>query len=128
MQLEPLASKNSIFVIAPYWSAGTWVFDDLHHGLVREPFVAGVPDILNDLVKDIENAEKGFRLFFSATPFPGVQAHYKKIKSESGGTWYEAEDGRQGWLCPALFKYLDPAPEDIYVRAEALHGELKHKH
>ena len=33
---------NSILIIRPYWSDGTWVFDDPATGLVREPFVAGV--------------------------------------------------------------------------------------
>ena len=25
----------------------------------------------------------------------------------------------EGWLCPALFRYFDEAPEEIYVKAEA---------
>ena len=24
----------------------------------------------------------------------------------------------EGWLCPALFKYFDKAPKEIYVKAE----------
>ena len=24
----------------------------------------------------------------------------------------------EGWLCPALFKYFDKAPSEIYVKAE----------
>jgi hypothetical protein len=24
----------------------------------------------------------------------------------------------EGWLCPALFKYFDKAPPELYVRAE----------
>jgi len=36
------------------------------------------------------------------------------------GTWYEVEElGMSGWLCPALFKYFDKAPDNIYVKAEA---------
>ena len=42
--------SNQIQVISPYWHAGTWVFDDPATGLVQEPFVAGVPDMINDLV------------------------------------------------------------------------------
>lgn len=120
MQLHEQPQTNSIFVIAPYWYAGTWVFDDSQRGLVQEPFVAGVPEILTDLVQSIPNAHEGFRLIFSANPFPGYQAHYFRHRAESSGTWYQTEDGREGWLCPALFKYYPVAPKDLYVRAEAL--------
>lgn len=113
---------NSIFVISPYWSSGTWVFDDPARGLVREPFVAGVPEVLTDLVADLPAARKGFRLIFSAIRFPGSQAKFVRVREETGGTWYLAEDGREGWLCPALFKYFAKAPEELYVRAEAIDG------
>src|SRR6478672_6304768 len=93
-------SQNSIFVIAPYWSVGTWVFDDPAVGLVREPFVSGVPEIINELVKGIPNAREGFRLTFSASPFPGFQEYYKKSRVDAGGTWYAAASGDEGWLCP----------------------------
>ena len=48
--------NNSLFVIAPYWDSGTWVFDDERVGLVREPFVLGVPDMIDHLVRDIPDA------------------------------------------------------------------------
>lgn len=115
-------NSNAIMIIAPYWSSGTWVFDDPAAGLVREPFVSGVPEVLTDLVASIPNAKNGFRLIFSANPFPGYQTQFQRTRSEYGGTWYQAEDGREGWLCPALFKYFDDAPENIFVRAEPLIG------
>ena len=34
--------NNSLFVIAPCWDSGTWVFDDERAGLVKEPFVSFV--------------------------------------------------------------------------------------
>lgn len=35
-----------------------------------------------------------------------------------GGNWYWNESlGMEGWLCPALFKYFDTAPERIYAQA-----------
>lgn len=109
-------------VIAPYWSFGTWVFDDPTTGLVREPFVSGVPEVLSDLVANIPNARSGFRLIFSARAFPGYQARFVRTRREFGGTWYQAEDGREGWLCPALFKYFEEAPDEIFARAEPLGG------
>ena len=52
---------NILMVIVPYWYQGTWVFDDESVGLNKEPFVAGVPEMIDDLVKDIPNARGGFR-------------------------------------------------------------------
>ena len=66
-------TQNALMVIAPYWYEGTWVFDDHAVGLEREPFVAGVPEMINHLVKDMPDARSGFRLTFSEKPFPGFQ-------------------------------------------------------
>jgi hypothetical protein len=117
-QQEP-RSATPLLVIHPYRSQGTWVFDDLGVGLVREPFVAGIPQMIDKLVQDIPGAEKGFRLLFSATPFPGYMTRLVWQREEAGGNWYFSEDyGSEGWLCPALFKYFKTAPREIYVRAE----------
>jgi hypothetical protein len=112
---------NIIMVITPYWYQGTWVFDDESVGLNKEPFVAGVPEIINNLVKDIPNARSGFRLLFSSIPFPGYQVELKRGKEEYDGYWYRIEgQSAEGWLCPALFKYFETAPKTIYVKAEQL--------
>lgn len=34
--------------------------------------------------------------------------------------WLDNEMQMEGWLCPALFRYFDDAPAELYVRAEAL--------
>jgi len=112
---------NAIMVIAPYWYQGTWVFDDDSVGLNREPFVSGVPEMIDDMVKDIPNARQGFRLTFSASPFPGYQREFIWVREEYGGHWYRMEGQlREGWLCPALLRYFEIAPEKIYVKAEQL--------
>ncbi len=112
---------NILVVIAPYWYQGTWVFDDESVGLNKEPFVAGVPEMIDDLAKDVPNARSGFRLLFSSTPFPGYQRELTRVKEEYGGYWYRVKDqSAEGWLCPALFKYFETAPEIIYVKAEEL--------
>ncbi len=110
---------NILVVIAPYWYQGTWVFDDESVGLNKEPFVAGVPEMIDDLAKDVPNARSGFRLLFSSTPFPGYQRELTRVKEEYGGYWYRVKDqSAEGWLCPALFKYFETAPEIIYVKAQ----------
>jgi len=107
---------NQIQLIAPYWldSAGTWVFDDPEVGLVREPFVSGIPEMIDDLVADIPDARKGFRMLFSVGPFPGFQRKLVWLRADMGGNWYRLEEPeqREGWLCPALFRYFDAAPAE----------------
>ena len=108
---------NSILVIHPYKYEGTWVFDDARVGLDKEPFVAGIPEIIDAAVKDIPNAERGFVLIFSASPFPGAAVELDWVREEGGGNWYrEVKTGREGWLCPALFKYFDKAPAKLFAQ------------
>ena len=81
---------NAIGVVAPYKYEGMWVFDDPAVGLHREPFVAGIDKMIEQLVVSIPNAEHGFRLLFSATPFPGHTVKLEWRRQESGGNWYFA--------------------------------------
>jgi hypothetical protein len=114
---------NAILMIRPYWKDGTWVFDDDAVGLRCEPFVAGVPEMITRLTDaaGIKDARKGFRLLFSASPFPGAVGRFTRTRSESGGTWYRDEaTGAEGWLCPALFKYFNAAPPNLYAKAEQI--------
>ncbi len=107
-------------VIAPYRYEGTWVFDDPVVGLSREPFVAGMPEMIDELVRTIPDAHEGFRLTFAATPFPGYQLVLTRDREETGGWWYRSHDAkREGWLCPVLNKYFKLAPPTIYVRADS---------
>ena len=110
---------NSINLIIPYRYETMWVFDDPRVGLSKEPFVSGADTMIDKLVADVPNAEKGFRLLFSATPFPGFQVKLEWRREEYGGNWYfSPEYNLEGWLCPALFKYFENAPKEIYVKAE----------
>src|SRR4051812_47045021 len=94
-----------------------WVFDDPRVGLDKEPFVSGADVMMDRLVASVPGAEKGFRLLFSATPFPGFMARLEWRREEHGGNWYYSpEFDMEGWLCPALFKYFETAPKEIYVR------------
>lgn len=115
----PAQNMNSLFVISPYQYHGSWVFDDPKVGLNREPFIAGIDTIIDKLVSDIPDAGKGFRATFSASAFPGYSAKLVHLRPESGGNWYRSEElALEGWLCPALFKYFETAPREIYVKVE----------
>jgi hypothetical protein len=62
---------NAINVISPYRYLGMWVFDDPRVGLVQEPFVAGADTMIDRVVADIPNAEKGFTMIFFGGAVPG---------------------------------------------------------
>jgi hypothetical protein len=111
---------NSILAIHPYKTEGLWVFDDNRVGLSQEPFVSGADEIIEELSRDIPDAKNGFTILFSAHPFPGAQFEFTWRREESGGNWYYSpEADAEGWLCPALFKYFDSAPEKLYAQFKA---------
>lgn len=113
--------RNHIHVIAPYRQASAWVFDDPAVGLKAEPFVSGIPQMIDALVQDVPQADRGFRLLFSAAPFPGYQVELVPLRSEHGGTWYRwTATNMEGWLCPALANYFPEPPATLYARAEGL--------
>jgi hypothetical protein len=112
---------NAISLIMPYKHMGMWVFDDPQVGLVKEPFVAGADAMIDRVVADIPDAEHGFVLIFSASPFPGHQYRLEWRRSESDGNWYYSPQlGMEGWLCPALFRYFADAPKELYVQVKRL--------
>lgn len=114
------AMPDAVMVVEPYRYENAWVFDDPATGLVREPFVAGITEIIDRLAGALRNANDGFRLLFAATPFSGHQVSLCWVRADPvEGNWYRAEDtGEEGWLCPALFCYFPTPPPRIFVRAE----------
>ena len=109
---------NAIGLISPYKHDGMWVFDDDAVGLCKEPFVAGIDNIIDRLVEDIPDADKGFNLLFSATPFPTYDIKLEWRRGDYGGNWYYCQMYNiEGWLCPALFKYFKEAPPELYGKA-----------
>jgi hypothetical protein len=113
-------SANAIYTIQPYRHEGAWVFDDPAVGLRREPFVAGITEMIDRLVVGIPNADAGFRLHFALFPFQGHQTALTWLRADPvEGHWYRSEDDEsEGWLCPALFWYFPTPPGRIFVRAE----------
>lgn len=110
---------NTLIAIYPYKYQGLWVFDDAKVGLAQEPFVSGADVIIDRMTSGIPGAEKGFRLLFSATPFPGFTATFEWRREDLGGNWYYSRElDSEGWLCPALFKYFETAPRTIYAKFE----------
>ena len=117
---------NQILILSPYKHRGIWVFDDERTGLVREAFVAGIDTILDRLTRNIERADRGFNLIFSADPFPGHEIHLAwtrgdKYNQQREGNWYHCANYElDGWLCPAMFLYFPVAPDNLYAQAKAI--------
>ncbi|MDJ0743050.1 MAG: hypothetical protein QNJ32_06775 [Xenococcaceae cyanobacterium MO_167.B27] len=113
--------SNQMMVIFPYLYEGTWVFDDRERNLEKEPFVCGIPEMINIMTKDIADANSGFRMLFSFAPFPDYQVELVYLREEFGGNWYYWEKyDLEGWLCPAMFKYFENTPKKIYCKAEKI--------
>jgi hypothetical protein len=113
---------NAIHLITPRKESGMWVFDDEQRGLLREPFVAGADDVIELASQSIPNAEQGFNLLFSASPFPTAQIRLdikERGTNTSGNTYYCPELKLDAWLCPALYKYFDVAPDQIFAEFRA---------
>ena len=110
---------NAICTILTYRYFGGWVFDDAATGLNKEAFVAGA----DSLVEFYSKGANGVRLNFSASAFPGaiclawVRAEY------SGNVYRLVPDGPEAWFCPALLKYFDAPPKQIWFTATPVHTD-----
>ena len=114
-------AANAISTISPYRYHNQWVFDDASKGLDKEPFVSGADLLIDRLVAGMPGAADGFTMIFSDAPFPGYQANLVWRRPEWEGNWYYCPQfDMEGWLCPALLKYFDAPPREIYVQAKPL--------
>src|SRR5688572_7337530 len=102
---------NQINTIYPYRTKAGWAFDDEEVGLKAEPFIAGIPEIINSIVGQRDE----FVAHISHSVLPDYAGHLKKLSDkdvELGGFmpdtgWYELEGTNMiGWLCPATLKYF----------------------
>jgi hypothetical protein len=112
------STQNALRVIYPYFEHGTWAFDDAAVGLTREPFVAGIPEIIESV---IGVGRTSFKAVFSDRAFPGATVAMHKLNDEAGGSWYAlAGTDKKGWLCPATLNYFDAFPAEIHICFEVL--------
>lgn len=114
---------NQINTIYPYRTKAGWAFDDEEVGLKEEPFIAGIPDIINSIVGE----RNEFTAHISHSIIPNFTGHLKMIDPEEAlksgfipnTGWYELEGTEMiGWLCPATLKYFKDYPDSIYFKIE----------
>jgi hypothetical protein len=69
-----------------YRHCDTWAFTDLSRGLQDEPFVCGIPEIIDYFIKNFsDSAKETHRIIFSARNFPHSHGKLVKTEMESGG-------------------------------------------
>ena len=109
--------QNAVYAIRPYRYQDMWVFDDARVDLVKEPFVMGIPEIIDQAVKHLPDPQNGFTVLFNDTGLPQADLVLNKLNEEAGGNWYICEHtNMKGWLCPALFKYYPVAPDKLFIK------------
>jgi len=103
---------NDLFTIVVDYNQGIWAFDYDPLGVVREPFVAGTDEFFaywyTNRLTDGLAPEPGIkiRVTFSKREFP--DSEYLRFTGEEFGgvTWIHEDTGKQGWLCPCLWKFF----------------------
>lgn len=85
------------FTIYPY-KDGEWIFDDETVGLIRERFVRGAPELIEDLMADLDRPEDCFRL--DSPPCRSTAGPWSLLASNSKeerlGTWIPPRGTRLG--------------------------------
>ena len=109
-QLEQTA-EFSIFI---YRLNEEWFMDDPTKGIVMEPLVRGVPEIIAAIVGPRVDR---FTAIFMADRIASNDSVLHRTKPEDGGHWYKLEGTTMnGWLCSVLLEYFDQAPHKLYLR------------
>jgi len=120
--------SNSLFTIKIYRFAGTWCFTDKKRNLINEPFISGIPELIDECIeqinpqKDEQKLNKSYRITFSEKQFPGALNYLRFLFEEYGGAWYSKQiideeidlKAKTGWLCPATLKFFVNFPKKIY--------------
>jgi hypothetical protein len=89
-------------------------------GLSAEPFVGGADTIIDAVTAHIPNTERGFVMVFSGAPFPNHQYRLEWRRADGAGNIYFSPDlDVEAWLCPALLRYFDQRPPELYVQIKS---------
>jgi len=118
---------NAMQCIQIYRHQGTWAFTDETYDLLHEPFVAGIPQFIDFIIRQDNNDPRDgeYLVTFSQNPFPTAVFELRFDRDDMGGAWYncrpcdEAKNDRvggEGWLCPATLNYFEDFPPSIFVQ------------
>ena len=110
--------KNApVFTIKPYRQLNTWMFDDEMKNIHQEPFVLGIPEMLDNVLKSKSIKATQFSMQFSENEINKADLVLELDYEVSDGAWYKIKNNPhvKGWLCPVIHKYFDEIPEKIFI-------------
>ena len=111
-----MKTENSLYIIQPYRDLGTWLFDDESRNIIREPFVLGVPQMIDMYLEQKGIQANKFTLIFSNKDIPNADAKLIKERDLNEGAWYSlVGTDKEGWICPAILKYYETAPDKLSI-------------
>ena len=112
----PVRSRTgNIITIKPYWRNGAWVFDDPVRGRWANPFLDRSPEMVDRVLRQAQlPPRQSFVLTFADHDWPGVGYRFVLdwVRENSAGHWYRWNGAEA--LYPALVRYFDTPPEQIY--------------
>ena len=117
---------NSMHCIQIYRYQGTWAFTDVNRELIDEPFVSGIPQFIDFIIRQTENdpTQGEYRVTFSKNQFPTATYELRFVRDDMNGAWYDCRPvddttydkvGGEGWLCPATLAFFEDFPRSIFV-------------
>lgn len=111
--------SNVIQILELRRVASTWVFDDRSKGIKNEPFVAGVPTVIDQILLRKQITDSSVMALFSGEDFPGTDVALEFEKLDKNGAWYQL-NGMRGWFCPCFWNYFDKKdpPKKLYISLE----------
>jgi hypothetical protein len=123
-----LGKKDWTHIIFLRWQEkqDAWCFDIPIVGIEDEPFVSGMPEIIeHHLIRaeklDVARTHGVSVLFSGAASKPaafelGNYFHLVKVKEENNGCWYrDPSTGFEGWLCPNLYQFFAAPPNTLHI-------------
>ncbi|MEY5049175.1 MAG: hypothetical protein RLZZ175_2534 [Bacteroidota bacterium] len=111
--------KNApVYLIKPYRQLNTWMFDDESRNIEQEPFVVGIPEMIDTVLALKSIKAKQFSMQFSENEIINSDLVLEIDYEVSDGAWYKIHNNPEvkGWLCPVIHKYFNTVPEKIFIQ------------
>lgn len=127
---RPPQSWMTLHELEVYPTGCGWAFDDPRREIVREPFVEGMPQIIDLLIEESSFPRALFTLGICDQLYSGAQISLTYDRSEAGGAWYTCPQyDLSGWFSHRLYDYYDAPPQTLYlatkVKGAYLPGDLR---
>jgi hypothetical protein len=118
--------ESGVYTVLAYHKHGLWLFDDAARGLLGEPFVDGMDEIIDQVSGCIPRTHESrafIRFVFADFEALGCESVLVRDEPVHDGYFYRLEGtDMRGWLCPETLKYFPVFPDRIHFRCEVLEG------